>query len=134
MAVDVDFNDVWNQAKEQYIASLKPNELEILTSISSKGELLTETWQLQNRYGERRASRSLERVYPFLAGIESFSEVINAFVSSDPNIAAIVWGSLCFIFKVCLKAHATDMRLMPHANTFLLSSSWRYNMWATWNA
>ena len=108
MAVEFDFNDVWNQAKKQYTASLKPKELEILTSISSKSELLTETWHLQTRYGERRASRSLERIYPFLAGIESFSEVINVFVSSDPKIAAIVWGSLCFIFKVCLKAHATD--------------------------
>jgi hypothetical protein len=100
MAAEFDFNDVWNQAKKQYTASLKPKELEILTSISSKSELLTETWLLQNRYGERRTSRSLERIYPFLAGIESFSEVINAFVSSDPKIAAIVWGSLWFIFKV----------------------------------
>ena len=101
MEFDFDFNDVWNQAKEQYTASLKPKELEILTSISSKGELLTVTQDLQNRYGDRRASRSLERIYPLLAGTLSFSEVINAFASSDPKVTVIVWESLCFIFKVC---------------------------------
>jgi hypothetical protein len=110
MAIVFDFNDIWNQAKEQYTSSLKPKELERLASISSKDQLLTETRHLQIRYSERRSSRSLERIYPFLADVESFSEVIAVFVSSDPKITAIVWGSICFILKVRLEIL---VRLIP---------------------
>lgn len=42
------------------------------------------------------------RLFTFLESVQQFSSVVDTFVSSNPSIAALVWGSIKFTFLVSL--------------------------------
>ena len=42
------------------------------------------------------------RLQYFLDSIQQFSSVVDAFVSSNPGTAALVWGSIKFAILVCI--------------------------------
>jgi hypothetical protein len=95
------FEIVWQRARGKYIASLSAKDLKRIHDITTQDSLLRETKAIQVKYNDRRITRQLARINGFIAKIKSFSEVINAFVSSKPEIAALVWGSVLFTLEVC---------------------------------
>jgi folylpolyglutamate synthase/dihydropteroate synthase len=95
-----EFEQIWRAALEGYLASLKPKEIHKIEAVTSQQSLLEQAKELQKRYGERRITRRLEQVNPFLKTLHSFSEVVKIFLQSDPTVSALVWGSIYFVLEV----------------------------------
>ena len=95
-----EFEQIWVAALERYLASLKPKEIRKIEAVTSQQSLLERAKELQKRYGERRITRRLEQVNPFLTTLHSFSEVVKVFLQSNPTVSALVWGSICFVLEV----------------------------------
>jgi len=115
------FEQIWAVALERYLASLKPKEIQKIEAVTSQQLLLERVKELQKRYGERRITRRLEQVNPFLKTLHSFSEIVKIFLQSNPTISALVWGSIYFVLEVgvmsrtCCVPAAFGVNL-PHEN------------------
>lgn len=47
--------------------------------------------ELQNEQAQRRGFRNLNKIRPFLNGLEQYAKVIEVFVNAKPDILAFVW-------------------------------------------
>ena len=54
-------------------------------------DLKAEITAIQRKQAQRRGFRNLNRVRPFINGIEQYSKVIEVFVNAKPDIMAFVW-------------------------------------------
>lgn len=58
--------------------------------------------KIDDENATRRQRGVSSRLFGVLESIRGFSEIVDTFVSSHPNIAALVWGSIKFVILVCL--------------------------------
>jgi hypothetical protein len=96
-----DTESAWIKAQDAYLASLTPNQIRSIRSITTQSELVNTTKEYRRRYNSSGLVKHLNRVNPFLAQLNSFSDIIKTHVSSDPKFAALVWGSVAFVLEVC---------------------------------
>lgn len=54
-------------------------------------DLREEITRIQKEQAQRRGFRNLNKVRPFLNGIEQYSKVIEVFVNAKPSIMAFIW-------------------------------------------
>lgn len=55
----------------------------------------------------RRGRSIATKLHSILETVQRFSEVVSIYVSSHPEIAALVWGSVRLAFTVCFFSHWT---------------------------
>lgn len=71
-------------------------------------DVLTILYESQKRYDRKVASKSkkvktVRRWWKVAASrINHYSQIVDTFVSSHPEYAALVWGALKFLFQVVL--------------------------------
>lgn len=99
--MDEGFSRVWIRAIDEYLKTISKDDLAKICSINDQASLLDQSKLLQKAYNSGAVARSIDRVSPFLAKLQSFSEVVNKFTSAKPEIAALVWGSVSFVLEVC---------------------------------
>jgi hypothetical protein len=58
------------------------------------------TAEIDNQNAKRRSRGVATRLFGFLESVQQFSSVVDTFVSSNPSIAALVWGSVRFALLV----------------------------------
>lgn len=100
-----DTESAWIKAQDTYLASLTSSQIRSIRSITTQSELLNTTKEYRRRYSSGGFAKFLDRVNPFLAQLNSFSNIIKIFVSSDPNFAALVWGSVALVLEVCYQTN-----------------------------
>lgn len=96
-----DSESAWIQAQDKYLASLNPAQRQRIRGITTRGKLLETTKEHYEKYKQGGLAAQLEKINPFLAQLHSFSHVIGTFVSSNPAISGLIWGSISFIIEVC---------------------------------
>lgn len=94
---------IWKAAQAKYEKTLSAKELKQIKSVSTKEALLDEAERLNRKYHSRKSARSLTRIHPVIAQIESFSAVIKTFIQADPGVTALVWGSIFFIIELATR-------------------------------
>ena len=57
--------------------------------------------EMQSRKQSKPLPQLLTRLEPFVAMMRLFFTTISIFVSSDPMIAALIWGSFKVLIEVC---------------------------------
>jgi len=73
--------------------------LQAVRAVPDAQDVLVFTAQLD--YLSRRKGRSIgSRLHSVLASVREFSAIIDVFVSSHPEIAALVWGSVKLAVQV----------------------------------
>lgn len=70
------------------------------TEINSRQELQEVMQNLSVANMKRGVPKFFVRMSPFIANIDSFTTAIDVFVSSKPDVAALVWGTLKVILTV----------------------------------
>ena len=60
------------------------------------------TTQIDRKCSSRRSQCVGPRMITFLESIQQFSQVVDVFVSSHPEVAALVWGGVKFALLVIL--------------------------------
>ncbi|KAJ4253487.1 hypothetical protein NW757_005439 [Fusarium falciforme] len=55
-----------------------------------------------DRFDPKRRGKSVaSRLASFLQTIEQFTPIVNTYIQSNPEIAALVWGSVRLTFQAC---------------------------------
>ena len=106
---------------QKFQASLSPDQqlrLRVLQSVPDAQAVVTFTAQLDAENAKRRSRCVASRLERFLSSVQQFTGVINTLVSSNPQIAALVWGSVKLTLVVCFPidlwiAHLTISRWHP---------------------
>jgi hypothetical protein len=56
----------------------------------------------REKYRNKSISRALDSINPLLNNLRSLNGVVDTMVQSNPEIAALVWGSVKFVLEVTL--------------------------------
>jgi len=94
------------------LESLTDTERQSLRSFATLPEPKAVTDLIQELNGKRGANA--DKVEPFLDSLQQFSSVIDTFIQSNPQIVALVWGSVKFVLLVnthpnhCYHMHMKD--------------------------
>jgi hypothetical protein len=89
----------------EFQAALTPGENSELLGHSSKPDttsIITFMTHIDKENAHRRFRCVSARLTPVLESIQGFSTIVDTFVSSRPNIAALVWGTVKFFISVCI--------------------------------
>ncbi|KLO80598.1 Uncharacterized protein LW93_2937 [Fusarium fujikuroi] len=79
-------------------------EFECIQSVPDTDAVLVFTAELDLRRQNQRGKSIASRLFPVLQAVHSFTSVIDTFVSSNPTIAALVWGSVKMTMTIMLNA------------------------------
>ncbi|KAF5536865.1 NACHT domain-containing protein [Fusarium mexicanum] len=77
-------------------------EFENIQSVPDTDAVLVFTAELDLRRQNQRGKSIASRLFPVLQAVHSFTSVIDTFVSSNPTIAALVWGSVKMTMTIML--------------------------------
>ena len=92
--MDVEFEAIWVQAQDSFLCKLKPEHVARLNTVTSQNQLIAQTRAISSRYNSRKIARLLTRSHPFLATLNSFSEIIKEFLRAAPVFTGLIWGLL----------------------------------------
>jgi hypothetical protein len=88
---------------DQFESKLTPEQTAQLRNISSVPDanaVIVFTTQLDEENAKRKSRCVASRLSTFLQSIQQFASVVETFVSSNPKIAALIWGSVKFALLV----------------------------------
>jgi len=93
-----------NDAVEDFQKILTEDQrtkLKEIKSIPDADAVLVFTAELDYSRQDRKGRSIATRLHSVLQSVRDFSAVIDTFVSSNPEIAALVWGSVKLTIQVC---------------------------------
>jgi hypothetical protein len=93
-------DSTWDEALVALRTVLKPNEFRELLNISSLEQLLRSMACVRQQRGQRLLGRMLAKTLPWLEHLKTFSDIIDTFVQTNPQISGLIWGSLKFVLQV----------------------------------
>ena len=91
-------------------------EFNCIQSLPDTDAVLVFTAELDLRRQSQKGKSIASRLAPVLQAVHSFTGVIDTLVSSDPTIAALVWGSVKMTIQVLLEGKITIYTLTGTMN------------------
>jgi hypothetical protein len=114
-------------AVREFQASLTPAQNTNLLDLSSNrpdaSSILTFTAEVDKVNANRRSRCVSSRLFGILQSIQDFTNVVDTFVSSNPEIAALVWGSVKFTILVILSPNDDKPLLIVERLSIISSAS-----------
>ena len=101
-------NQSLQDAISEFQAALTPEQktrLQVVKAVPDFNAVLTITATLDEENAQRQKRCVTSRLITLLRSVQQFSAVVDTFVSSNPTIAALVWGSLKLTILVSLPSH-----------------------------
>ena len=105
VTVSKEADEILQHAINSFRTGLTPEQLGEFNSIQSLPDtnaVLVFTTELDMRRQSQRGKSIASRLFPVLQAVHSFTGVIETFVSSNPVIAALVWGTVKMTMQVRL--------------------------------
>jgi len=102
--------DALNDALKSFQSTLDPEQKIKLEAIKAVPDALTVaklTHQLDEENSKRKSPCVAARVAQLLDAIQQFSGIVDTFVSSHPQVAALVWGSVKLVLQVSVAYYRT---------------------------
>jgi hypothetical protein len=81
-----DFQDILSPEQKRYLLAQ--------TTVPDAAAVIILTSEIDNENAMRRSRCVATRLFGFLESVQQFSSIVDTFVSSNPNIAAVMWGSV----------------------------------------
>ena len=85
------------EAIREFQGVLTPDQkqqLQVIKVIPDAAAVITFSAQLDRENAQRRTGGVATRLYTLLQSVQQFSNIVDTFVSSNPKIAALMWGSV----------------------------------------
>jgi len=95
--------DALSNALKSFQNCLEPEQkvqLDAIKAVPDAHAVAQFTYQLDLENAKRKSRCVAARISPLLESVQQFSGIIETFVSSNPHVAALVWG----IVKLVLQA------------------------------
>lgn len=80
-------------------------ELRRTKAVPDAASVLSFTAELDAQNRARRGSSIASRLYKLLESVREFANIVDTFVQSHPEVAALVWGTVKFTMLVSVKDH-----------------------------
>jgi hypothetical protein len=93
-------NEVFQKALQRHIDRWQ-SDPRTFSSDSTPDDVRAEIETYEKKHEKTIARRYVDRLAGLLQRFESIFRVIDMFVSSNPQIAALVWGGLKFVIQAC---------------------------------
>lgn len=95
-------NIIFETAYAEFVASLPPDELALVKKCCSAEDLSGEVQSIPafKHLNNSKRKKLLEHVNALSEALRPFTGILNLFVSSHPEWAAIIWGSINLLFQV----------------------------------
>jgi hypothetical protein len=77
-------------------------DLLVQATVPDAAAVIILTAEIDNQNAKRRSRRVATRLNTFLESVQQFSSVANTFISTSPNMAALLWGSVKLAILVCV--------------------------------
>jgi hypothetical protein len=74
--------------------------LQALNAVPDAAAVITFTKEVDDENAKRRSRCVASRLCGVLESVQQFSSIVGTFVSSHPEVAALVWGSVKFALLV----------------------------------
>ncbi|KAF5571100.1 NACHT domain-containing protein [Fusarium pseudoanthophilum] len=100
-------DQILQNAINSFRAVLTPEQLsefECIQSVPDTDAVLVFTAELDLQRQKKKGKSIASRLFPFLQAVHNFAAVIDTLVSSNPTIAALVWGSVKMTMMIMLNA------------------------------
>jgi hypothetical protein len=102
-------------------------QLQQVKGVPDASAALVFTAKLDASNSTRRGKSIGARAYSMLQSIQQFSVIVDTFVSANPNIAALVWGSVKLTILVSHPSRLEEVKIVFRLNlTILLDCSQYY--------
>ncbi|KAH0360412.1 hypothetical protein KCU65_g9409, partial [Aureobasidium melanogenum] len=95
--------DALSDAIKSFQNCLEPEQkvqLEAIKAVPDAHAVAQFTHQLDQENAKRKTRCVAARISPLLESIQQFSGIVETFVSSNPHIAALVWGSVKLVLQI----------------------------------
>lgn len=95
--------DALDDAIKSFQNCLEPEQkmqLEAIKAVPDAHAVAQFTHQLDQENAKRKSRCVAARISPLLESIQQFAGIVETFVSSNPRIAALVWGSVKLVLQV----------------------------------
>jgi hypothetical protein len=95
--------DVFAAARDRFLDSLEDDERMLFSPCASAEDLLGGLKKLNiiaKKLQTQRSSGLLDQVKKFSDRLKPFFEIVDIFISSNPQYTALVWGALRLVLKV----------------------------------
>jgi hypothetical protein len=79
--------------------------LQALNTVPDAAAVITFTKEVDDENAKRRSRCVASRLCGVLESVQQFSSIVETFITSHPEIAALVWGSIKFAFLVGPSVH-----------------------------
>lgn len=98
---------LFKSACEQFRASLSEKQRQVFKEYPDATSMLKALRDQAERHPTHRSllTRCCKKILALSTMMEPYFDVINIFVSSHPEFAAIAWGALRLVFVVCPAIH-----------------------------
>lgn len=99
------------EALDDFQAALTVDQrkrLRELETVPDFNAVIKFTTELDAQNAQRRSPSVASRISKVLESVQQFAQIVDTFVSSNPSIAALVWGSV----KLTMLVSAPDLSLM----------------------
>ena len=93
----------FQRVRNDFLLSLPPAERQLFSSFPSSGQMLDEIrqWDVIQRK-QFTGAKLFSNIKKFSDGIQPYFDIVGLVVSSHPECAALAWGGLRLVLKVCL--------------------------------
>lgn len=99
-------DQILQNAIDSFRTVLTPEQLaefDCIQSVPETDAVLVFTAELDLRRQNKKGKSIASRLFPVLQAVHSFTAIIDTFVSSNPTIAALVWGSVKMTMTVSVR-------------------------------
>lgn len=95
--------DIFQHVYQTFLDSLSEQELIYFVSFPDAVKMLEAVHKLVSEHSVHQGilSACANKINNLAVRLRPFFDIVSIFVSSNPEFAAIAWGSICLVFKVC---------------------------------
>ena len=116
-----DDNDVFELARKRFLDSLDEGECLRFSPCTSSQDFLSAVGKLETSTQQAaRRGKALRCVQSLTKRLQPYFEVVNIFVSSNPQFAALFWGAFRLVLEVSSKHPKQAKRLCLTSLDFTL--------------
>lgn len=97
-------NLIFERVRDKFLSSLSPRDRLLYSPCASEDDFLDGLKKLDIlAKGTLQSQRWIETIKEFADQLKPFFKVVDTFVSSHPEYAAVAWGALTLIFQVNMR-------------------------------
>lgn len=108
MTAGSEVTDYWQIAFRQCTSQLKPEESDQIFRVTSYEDLHSSIAILEKDYKQKRITKTLSRIEPYLSNLRSFQGVVDTAIQAKPDVAALIWGGVKLVLEASMIVNHSD--------------------------